>query len=287
MAATPRHAADHASASAAAPSAIILAAGMGKRMQSDLPKVLHPVGDPQRPMVQAVIDACREAGCTRIVLVVGYKQELVRDAVKGQTRSEGGDVEFAVQADQLGTGHAVRCAAELYAAASSAHDVFVLAGDGPLIRAQTLRQLLDRHRSTAAKATLATSRIPDPAGYGRILRNVRGGFEAIVEHKDCSPEQLRINEVNPSYYCFNARAMFDSLERVKRNPSSNEYYLTDVPALLLSGGDRVEVIDAVPPEDILSINTPEQLAEVDKIYRARARSSQAASATAAGKGAAR
>lgn len=264
MAPTPRTTGD-----TNAPSAIILAAGMGKRMQSDLPKVLHPVGAPPRPMVQAVIDACREAGCGRVILVVGYKQELVRDAVKGQTRSEGGDIEFAVQAEQLGTGHAVRCAADLYANVSPSHDVFVLAGDGPLIRAQTLRQLLDRHRTSHAKATLATSRISDPSGYGRIARDSAGRFQAIVEHKDCIPEQLRINEVNPSYYCFNARAMFDALERVKRNPSSGEYYLTDVPALLLASGDRVEVIDAVPPEDILSINTPEQLAEVDKIYRAR------------------
>jgi bifunctional UDP-N-acetylglucosamine pyrophosphorylase/glucosamine-1-phosphate N-acetyltransferase len=147
--------------------------------------------------------------------------------------------------------------------------VIVLAGDGPLIRAQTLKQLLDRHRSTHAMATLATSRIPDPAGYGRIVRDAHGAFSAIVEHKDCTPAQLKINEVNPSYYCFNARAMFDALERVKRNESSGEYYLTDVPALLLSLGRRVEVIDAVPPEDILSINTPEQLAEVDKIFRSR------------------
>ncbi len=249
-----------------APSAIILAAGMGKRMQSDLPKVLHPIGDPARPMVQAVVEACRGTGCRRIVLVVGYKQELVRDAMRGQ-----GDIEFAVQPEQLGTGHAVRCAEPLFAReiAAAGNDVFVLAGDGPLIRAATLARLLHRHRSAQAFASLATSRISDPTGYGRIVRDQKGQFTAIVEHKDCTPEQLRINEVNPSYYCFDARALFSTLAEVRRNPASGEYFITDVPGLLLSQGRRVEVIDAVPPEDILSINTPEQLAEVDRIYRNR------------------
>lgn len=239
---------------------------MGKRMQSDLPKVLHPVGDPARPMVQAVVDACREAGCRRIVLVVGYKQELVREVMEGQS-----DVEFAVQGEQLGTGHAVRCAEPLFEMekAEPGHDVFVLAGDGPLIRASTLQTLLGRHRSTDAAASLATSRIADPTGYGRIVRDGKGKFKAIVEHKDCTPEQLRINEVNPSYYCFDAGALFATLAKVTRNAGSGEYYITDVPGLLLAGGRRVEVIDAVPPEDILSINTPEQLAEVDRIYRSR------------------
>lgn len=238
---------------------------MGKRMNSDLPKVLHPVGHPARPMVQAVVDACREAGCRRIVLVIGYKQELVRDAMRGQP------VEFAVQSEQLGTGHAVRCAESLFGEEKSGpgHDVFVLAGDGPLIRSATLGQMLDRHRSSLAAATLATSRIAEPAGYGRIVRDGAGRFTAIVEHKDCSPAQLAISEINPSYYCFDARAMFDALARVTRNSQSGEYYITDVPGMLLAAGSKVEVIDAVPPEDVLSINTPDQLAEVDRIYRSR------------------
>jgi bifunctional N-acetylglucosamine-1-phosphate-uridyltransferase/glucosamine-1-phosphate-acetyltransferase GlmU-like protein len=221
-------------------------------------------------MVQAVVDACREAGCRRIVLVVGYKQELVREAMQGQS-----DVEFAVQPEQLGTGHAVRCAEPLFQreSAEPGHDVFVLAGDGPLIRAATLSQLLARHRSTGAAASLATSRIPDPAGYGRIVRNAHDRFTAIVEHKDCTPDQLKINEVNPSYYCFDARALFTTLAKVTRNAASGEYFITDIPGLLLTEGRHVEVIDAVPPEDILSINTPEQLAEVDRIYRSRPASS--------------
>ncbi len=241
------------------PVAIILAAGKGTRMRSDLPKVVHEVGG--RPMVCAVVDACLEAGCSRVIAVVGFKQELVRAALAGYAQ-----VDFAVQEPQLGTGHAVQCAER---AAGNARDVFVLAGDGPLIHASTLRTVLERHRSTDAAATLATSVIDDPTGYGRIIRDRSGRFLAIVEHKDATPEQRAIREVNPSYYCFDGEALFGALKRVKRNEKSGEFYLTDVLGVLLSDGRRVEVVPAVPPEDVLSINTPEELATVDRIYRSR------------------
>jgi bifunctional UDP-N-acetylglucosamine pyrophosphorylase/glucosamine-1-phosphate N-acetyltransferase len=250
-------------------SAIILAAGKGTRMKSDLPKVVHEVGG--RPMVCAVVDACLAAGCGRIVVVVGYKQELVRAALA----SYGAKVEFVVQDEQLGTGHAVMCAAPAFASAlasgqaSGGGNTFVLAGDGPLIRAATLRKVLERHASAGAAATMATSVIEDPTGYGRIKRDATGKFLRIVEQKNCTPEELKIREVNPSYYCFRVSSLFTALKGVKRNPVSNEYYITDVPELLLAGGERVEVIDAVPPEDILSINTLEELARVDAIYRGR------------------
>ncbi len=261
----------HASATQPAPIAVILAAGKGTRMQSDLPKVLHPIGG--RPMVHAVVDACRAAGCRRIILVVGYMQDLVRDAFAGTTGAmSAAGVEFAVQDQQLGTGHAVQCCGPALRSASAqpGQAVFVLAGDGPLIRPHTLRVLLDRHRSSGAASTLATSIIADPTGYGRIVRDGSGRFTGIVEHKQCMPAQLAIREVNPSYYCFDAHALFATLPALRRNEPSGEYYITDVPALQLARGQRVEVIDAVPPEDVLSINTPEQLAEVDAIYRRRA-----------------
>lgn len=229
-------------------------------MKSDLPKVVHEVGG--RPMVCAVVDACRAAGCGRIVVVVGYKQELVRAALAGYT-----NIEYAVQAEQLGTGHAVMCAEGAFAGVTG--DTFVLAGDGPLIREQTLRKMLEVHRSNSAASTLATSVIEDPTGYGRIWRDPAGRLKAIVEHKNCTSEQLAIREVNPSYYCFDIASLFAALKRVKRNPVSNEYYITDVPELLLAEGKRVEVLAAVPPEDILSINTLEELAKVDGIYRSR------------------
>ena len=261
---------DHSSGQTKAPIAIILAAGKGTRMESDLPKVVHPVGG--RPMVCAVVDACRGAGCQRILLVVGYKQEVVRELMDAQGPAWNKGIEYAVQEQQLGTGHAVLSARTTLgeAAGELGRPCFVLAGDGPLIRAETLRTLLKLHTDTRAAATLATSVIPDPTGYGRIVRDASRKFAAIVEHKECTPQQLAIREVNPSYYCFDTAGLFSALAQVKRNEHSGEYYITDVPALLLRQGERVEVIEAVPPQDVLSINTPAQLAEVDAIYRSRA-----------------
>lgn len=245
-------------------SAIILAAGKGTRMQSDLPKVAHEVAG--RPMVWWVAKACAQAGCSRIVVVVGYQREVVKQCL-ADFAFPGVQIEYAVQDEQLGTGHAVRCAQGSFKNPSG--DVIVLAGDGPLIRAATLRTLVERHRATGASATLATSVIDDPSGYGRIVRDGAGRFSGIVEEKHCTTVQKAIREVNPSYYCFDAAALFRSLEQVRRNEGSGEYYITDVPALLLQAGAKVEVIDAVPPEDVLSINTPAQLAEVDAILRRR------------------
>lgn len=246
------------------PQALLLAAGKGTRMQSDLPKVCHPVGG--RPMVCAVVDACLRAGCERVVVVVGYKQELVREAL-----AEYGDtVEFAVQEEQLGTGHAVMSAVDAFPDEMRAGtDLFVLCGDGPLIRSETLATVLDRHRSSGADATLATSIIDNPDGYGRIVRDASGKFERIVEQKNATDTELKINEVNPSYYCCDTKAMFDALAKVKRNELTGEYYVTDIFEEVLNAGGSVEVIDAVPSQDILSINTLEHLAEVDAIFRGR------------------
>ncbi len=244
--------------------AVILAAGKGTRMKSDLPKVCHPVGG--RAMVCSVVDACLDAGCSRAVVVVGYKQELVREALA----SYGDKVEFAVQEEQLGTGHAVVSAAGAFdESAREQTDLIVLCGDGPLISTKTLKTMLQTHQSSGTSATLATSRIDDPDGYGRIVRDADGRFSRIVEQKNATADELTINEVNPSYYCLNAGRMFEALDKVTRNELTGEYYITDVFELLLRDGQRVEVIDAVPPEDILSINTLEDLSKVDSIYRSR------------------
>ncbi|NUQ66715.1 MAG: NTP transferase domain-containing protein [Phycisphaerales bacterium] len=247
-------------ASSTSPSAIILAAGKGTRMKGDLPKVCFPVGG--RAMVCAVVDACIAAGCADIVIVVGYKQELVREALKGYS------VRFAVQDEQLGTGHAVGCAKPLFEG-MPASDVFVLCGDGPLIRASTLTTVLARHRATHAAATLATSVIDDPAGYGRIVRDAQGRFLRIVEQKNATEQQRAIREVNPSYYCFRSDDLFRALAHVRRNEVGGEYYLTDVPELLAGEGKTVELVDEVVAEDVLSINTPEDLAHVDALYQKR------------------
>ena len=241
--------------------AVILAAGKGTRMQSDLPKVMHEIAD--RPMLHWVVDACREVGAGRIVVVVGHREELVRASLEGAD-----DVEFVTQSEQLGTGHAVDQARPLFADESD-RDVLVLCGDGPLIRAETLRTLVETHRSADADATLATSVIEDPTGYGRIVRDDSGRFERIVEQKDAGERELAIREVNPSYYCFRSKPLFERLSRTDNDNANGEYYVTDVFGIARRDGATVEVVAAVPPEDILSINTVDQLASVDRIMRNR------------------
>jgi bifunctional N-acetylglucosamine-1-phosphate-uridyltransferase/glucosamine-1-phosphate-acetyltransferase GlmU-like protein len=174
-----------------------------------------------------------------------------------------------MQMPQLGTGHAVDMARGLFARGALGDEVLVLCGDGPLIRPHTLQVLLDTHRESGAAATLATAVIPDATGYGRIERDAHGSFRRIVEQKDATPAQLAIREINPSYYCFRTADLFDALKRVTNQNASGEYYITDVFELLLKDGKRVSVVDAVPPEDVLSVNTPEQLAEVSRILSSR------------------
>ena len=229
-------------------------------MQSDLPKVAHPVAG--RPMVQWVVDAVADAGASIIVLVVGHREEVVRDIFGGDQR-----VQFVRQDEQLGTGHATLCAAGVLEGFSG--DVLVLAGDGPLLRRETIDRMIERQSVCSAEATLATARVPDPTGYGRIVRDREGHFEAIVEQKNLAPGQERIDEIYPSYACFRADALFGVLRTLPADPVSGEFYLTDVPRVLKGSGRRVELVDGVPAEDVLSINTPQQLAEVDAILCAR------------------
>jgi len=241
--------------------AIIMAAGKGTRMGGDLPKVVYEVAG--KPMVYWVVKACKEAGAKRCVLVIGYKGELVREALAGE---EG--VEFVEQTEQLGTAHAVQMAEPVFEG-KPIGDVFVLAGDGPLIRAQTLSRLVEVHRRTNAAATLATSIIADPTGYGRIVRDAEGHFAAIVEQKDANEAQRAIQEVNPSYYCFDGTQLFKTIDQIGANNAQGEYYITDAPGIIKRQGLTVTVVDAVPPADVLSINNPDQLATVDLILRDR------------------
>ena len=196
--------------------------------------------------------------------MIGHGADVVRAHFQGQP-----DVEFVMQMPQLGTGHAVDMARPVFARGLLGDEVLVLCGDGPLIRPHTLQVLLDTHRESGAAATLATAVIPDPTGYGRIERDAHGRFARIVEQKDATPEQLGLREINPSYYCFRTADLFDALKRVTNQNASGEYYITDVFELLLKDGKRISVVDAVPPEDVLSVNTPEQLEEVSRILAGR------------------
>ncbi|TVQ65191.1 MAG: glycosyl transferase family 2 [Phycisphaerales bacterium] len=245
------------------PAAIILAAGKGTRMPGDLPKVVHDVAG--APMVRWVADACLDAGCSFVSVVVGYKQELVRSIFEKD--AEHGFVRFCVQDEQLGTGHATQAAAEHFEGFDG--PVLLLAGDGPLVRFQTLARLIELHGASGAAATLATTTIDDPTGYGRIVRGADGRFARIVEQKNATPEELAIREVNPSIWCFDAKALFRTLRKVRRNETTGEYYVTDVPALMLEEGLRVEIMDGVPAEEALSVNTPAQREEVEAILLSR------------------
>ena len=236
-------------------------------MQSDLPKVMHEACG--RPLVHWVVDAVRSHGISAapVVVVVGSGREVVEASWPDQPEW----LQFAVQEEQLGTGHAVDMARDFFADETTRGetDVFVLCGDGPLIRSSTLQTLHQRHAESGAAATLATGVLENPDGYGRIQRNEDGSFDRIVEQKDANEAQLAINEVNPSYYIFKADALFDRLSRLSNNNASGEYYITDLFAMMKEDGLQVEVVDAVPSEDVLSINNPEQLAEVDRVLRTR------------------
>lgn len=238
-----------------------MAAGKGTRMNSDLPKVLHPVGG--RAMIHWVIDACERAGSGRSVVIVGHNAPMVQAELASR-----GDCEYVLQTQQLGTGHAVKQAAPLFADQPDAI-VLVLCGDGPLIRPSTLQTLVQTHKQTGAAATLATAVLQETRAYGRIVRDAAGRFLRIVEEKDATEAQRAIREVNPSYYCFRAGDLFAALDKVGNDNAKGEYYLTDVFEILIGMGRTVSVVEAVPAEDVLSINTPDQLLEVDGVLRKR------------------
>jgi UDP-N-acetylglucosamine diphosphorylase/glucosamine-1-phosphate N-acetyltransferase len=236
------------------PLAIILAAGKGKRMGSDLPKVLVPVCG--RPMIRYVIDAVRAAGIERILIVVGYMASLV----KKELADEPG-LKFIVQTEQLGTGHAVKmCEKQL-----EMHDgpVLILAGDSPMVQVTSLRSLLAEFAARRRACLLGTGKKEKPTGLGRIVRDNKGEFAAIVEEKDATPEQRAITEVNLSTYVFRPEALLSSLKQLTANNVQGEYYLTDCPGVLKADGQRVDALCVLQPIEALSINTKEELAVVE------------------------
>ncbi len=234
--------------------AIILAAGVGKRMQSDLAKVLHPALG--RPMLDHVIDAVRGAGVGRILVIVGHQAERVRAAMAGR------GVEFALQSEQLGTGHAVRQAEPLLA--DHTGDVIVLCGDTPALRSQTLDALYSTHLRTGASATVLTAELDDPTGYGRVIRGEADAVERIVEHKDATPEERRVREINSGLFAFRTRDLFEALAQVRPDNAQGEYYLTDTLEILRRTGRRVSAYRCPDPREVLGVNTPEQLAQVER-----------------------
>ncbi len=234
---------------------IILAAGKGKRMKSDLPKVLHPLNE--RPMVHYVIDVAEKIGSQKIVLVVGHKKELVMEATKDR------NVLYAVQEEQLGTGHAVLQTREIFKDFDG--DILVLSGDVPLLTTDTLHRLMKIHQEEQPYATLLTAKMDDPTGYGRIVRDEKGYVRKIVEHKDADEEIRKIKEINVGIYIFKSRPLFETLPRVSNDNSQGEYYLPDVVKIWVDEGKKVVPVLAPNVEETHGINNPQQLLQAEKI----------------------
>lgn len=240
--------------------AIILAAGKSTRMKTEKPKVLHELCG--RPMLGHVMGACRAAGIEKFYIIVGFAKDQIIRAYEGEP-----GIHFVEQAEQKGTGHAVAMCTDAFSGFDG--DAVVIAGDMPMIRPETLRSLIQSHRASAASASMATTVLEEPAGYGRIVRNADGDFEKIVEHKDCNDAQLAICEVNPSYYCFDAKSLFETLPKIKPNNAKGEYYITDVLEILLKEGKQVRAATNVPAEDAVGINSRADLADVAKVMQNR------------------
>jgi len=248
--------------------AVILAAGKGTRMKSKLPKVLHKVGG--RPMLEHVMEAAEAAGCRDNVVIVGHGAELVRELVGNRAR-------IALQAEQLGTGHAVLQAAE--ALKGFVGTVMILCGDTPLIKGGELKKLYEFHVQSGAVATVMTAMIEDPFGYGRILRDADGNVAGIVEEKEASPEQKLIKEINTGNYCVEAPVLFEVLKMLGRKDGQSEYYLTDLVALLRARGEKVSGLLSTDNEMIMGVNSPEQMKVAENIMQRRILETSATQAT--------
>jgi len=233
---------------------VIMAAGKGTRMKSDLPKVLHTIGE--IPLVTHVVRLAQEIGSQKIIVIVGYKHELVEQALVSES------VEFALQVEQLGTGHAVAQAQK--ALTGFKGNVLVLSGDVPLLTANTLNQLIKTHLDTRAVATILTADMDDPTGYGRVIRNERGDLQYIVEHKDANPNEQQIKEINSGIYVFESETLFKFLPKLQNKNVQGEYYLPDVLPMILSVKGKVSLEKTINNVEILGVNTAEQLEELNK-----------------------
>jgi len=239
--------------------ALILAAGQGTRMKSALPKVLHEIAG--KPLVAWPVDLARELGCAPITLVVGHGADQVRQRL--------GDVDltYALQAEQLGSGHAVLCAES--ALAHFRGSVLLLCGDVPLLRRETLQALLEHHRSEQATVTVLTGQVDDPYGYGRIIRDGNDVVYAIVEEKDADVQQKKVREINSGIYVFEAPFVFEALREVGCDNASGEYYLTDIISAARAAGKKVCALPVASIAEVQGINDRVQLATAAKTMRQR------------------
>ncbi|WP_298438260.1 bifunctional UDP-N-acetylglucosamine diphosphorylase/glucosamine-1-phosphate N-acetyltransferase GlmU [Geobacter sp.] len=240
--------------------AIILAAGKGTRMKSELVKVMHPLAG--APMVAWPVESAREAGASRIVAVIGHQAETIREYFAGQA-----DISFALQEEQLGTGHAVACAAGPLAGFTGM--VLILCGDVPLIRSQTLRAMAQTHAASGAVLTVLTTHLENPCGYGRIMRGFDGRVIRIVEERDATPEERSLSEINAGIYCADASFLFEAVSRLGSDNAQGEYYLTDIVTQAAERGLRCSAHPVADPVEVMGVNDRVQLAEAARHARRR------------------
>lgn len=238
--------------------AIVLAAGQGTRMKSDLYKVLHPVCG--KPMVGHVIDNIQNLGANRIVTIVGHGAEKVEETL-------GEASEYALQTEQLGTAHAVQQAESLLGDLEGT--TIVVCGDTPLIRSTTMQALIEHHQQVDAKATILTAFADDPTGYGRIIRGEQGEVLRNVEHKDATAEEHAVKEINTGTYCFDNQALFAALKKVKNDNAQGEYYLPDVLSILREEGTLVSAYATEDFSETLGVNDRVVLSEAERVMRSR------------------
>ncbi len=229
-------------------------------MKSELPKVLHELCG--RPMIEYVLDAAREAGAKRILVVVGHAADRVRAALGDLP-----DLEFVVQDRQLGTGHAVEvCRGAL---AGRKGPVLILTGDAPLVRGASLAGLVDAWRAERAACVLGTAVVEQPFGFGRVLRDEHGGFQRIVEEKDATDDERQVREINPSYYVFDTAALLDALGKIRPNNAQQQFYLTDCPGVVKGEGKKVLALAVLSAEESFGVNSRAQLAEAHALLQRR------------------
>ena len=242
---------------------LILAAGLGTRMRSNLAKVLHKIDG--RPLINHVCLTATALAPRKIYVVIGHQGEDVRRAVLEELDDE--HAAFVWQKEQLGTGHAVNAAREFLANEDST--LLILSGDVPMIRAETLAALVQQHyhhRGRGAACTILTVKLDDPNGYGRVVRDDAGFFSKIVEQKDATEAEKQINEINSGIYCFNTKKLFDALSKVQNNNVQGEYYLTDVPALLREAGEDISLYNHTDTREVSGINNRAELADLERIF---------------------
>ena len=238
--------------------AVILAAGKGTRLKTsgvNLPKVLRTAEG--KPLLHYVLSALSFLPKDDVIIVVGYKREMVEDAFPGYR--------FAVQEEQLGTGHAVACAKSLLRDYDG--PLLVCCGDMPLMTRNTYRAILNTHEAEGNACTILAAVCAEDLPYGRVLRRADGTFDRVVEDKDCSPEQKKIRELNAGVYVFDCQRLLSVLDRLDCDNAQGEYYLTDAPALMREAGGRIGVCAACTAEEMLGVNTPEQLKQVEKYLK--------------------